>query len=344
MHIIGIGKTKFGISNESIIQLIYKAMNEAILDSPISIIDIDAIYVSNFLGASYEKQLHLNSVISSLLPELRIPIIVIEAACASGGSALYQGLIALSRFENILIVGVEKMTSASNVESTGYLAMAGDIKTYQEQGLIFPASYALIAQQHMLKYGSTHDDLSLISLKNHSNANLNPLSHFYHKKVTMEMIENSPIVASPLKLFDCSPLSDGASAVIISRNKKSDRDIEVIGSNLATDSISLVQRKNITSFTATKIASAGAFKQANITSADLDIIELHDCFTIGELIAMEDIGICKPGEGKNWIREERTTLHGDLPINTDGGLKADGHPVGASGIAQIYEIVTQLRG
>ena len=344
MYIIGIGKTKFGISNESIIQLIYKAINEAVSDSPISITDIDAIYVSNFLGAPYEKQLHLNSVVSSLLPERRIPIIGVETACASGGSALYQGLIALSRFENVLIVGVEKMTSAANVESTEYLAMAGDRKTYQEQGLIFPASYALIAQQHMIKHGTTHDDLALISLKSHSNANLNPLSHFYHKKVTMEMIENSPVVSSPLKLFDCSPLSDGASAVIISRNKKSDRDIEVIGSDLATDTISLVQRKNITSFTATKIASAGAFKQAKVTPADLDIIEVHDCFTISELIAMEDIGICKPGESKDWIREERTTLHGDLPINTDGGLKADGHPVGASGIAQIYEIVTQLRG
>ena len=344
MYVIGIGKTKFGTSNESISQLAYKAICKALTDSQISILDIDAIYVSNFLGGPYEKQLHLNSVISSLIPDCRIPIIRIETACASGGSALYQGLLSLNRFENVLIVGVEKMASATNMKSTENIAMAGDRKLDQEQGLNFPASYALIAQQHMLKYGTTHEDLSLVSFKNHMNANLNPLAHFYHKQVTMEMIDNSPMVSSPLNLFDCSPLSDGASAIIISRNRKSDRDVEVIGSDLATDYISLAQRNNFTSFTATKIAAMGAFKQGEITPKDLDIVEVHDCFTISELIAMEDIGICKSGESKDWIREERTTLHGDLPINTDGGLKGDGHPIGASGIAQIYELVTQLRG
>ena len=158
MYVIGIGKTKFGILNESIVQLAYKAMYEAISDCPISITDIDAIYVSNFLGSRYQKQLHLNAVISSLLPELRIPIIGIETACASGASAFYQGLMSLSRFENVLVVGVEKMTSVTKMKSTESLAMAGDRKIDQEQGMIFPANYALIAQQHMMRYGTTHDD------------------------------------------------------------------------------------------------------------------------------------------------------------------------------------------
>ena len=344
MYVIGIGKTKFGILNESIAQLAYKAMYNAILDSPILINDIGIIFVSNFLGSHHQKQLHLNSIISSMLPELRIPIIGIETACASGASAFYQGLMALSRFENVLVVGVEKMTGNPKMKSIENLAMAGDRKLDQEQGMIFPANYALVAQQHMIRYGTTHEDLSLVSFKNHKNANLNPLAHYNYKHVTMEMINNSCMISSPLNLFDCSPISDGASAIILSRNRKSDRDVKVIGSHLATDCISLAQRKDLTSFASTKAASANAFSQAKISPKDIDIAEVHDCFTIAELVAMEDIGICKPGESKHWIRKEMTGLNGDLPINTDGGLKADGHPIGASGIAQIYEIVTQLRG
>jgi acetyl-CoA C-acetyltransferase len=196
----------------------------------------------------------------------------------------------------------------------------------------------------MMRFGIKREDLSNVSFKNHKNANLNPLAHFYNKKVTMEMINKSPVIATPLNLFDCSPISDGASAIVVSQEKKSDRDVEVIGSDLATDYISLAQRKDITSFPAARIAAANAFRQAKITPKDLSVAEVHDCFTIAELLAMEDIGICQPGESKYFIRDERTTLGGDIPINTDGGLEADGHPIGASGIAQLFEIVTQIRG
>lgn len=344
MYVTGVGRTKFGILTESLPELAYQAMYNAICDSPISIEDIDAVYVSNFLSGPYEKQLHLNSVVSSLLPELRLPIIRIETACASGGSALYQGIIALSRFENILIIGAEKMTNASTEDSTQNLAMAGDREADQTPGLIFPAHYALVAQQHMQKYGTTHSDLELVSFKNHSNSRLNPLAHFNYKEVTMEMIKNAMVIASPLNLFDCSPISDGAAAVVITKNKKSDRDVAITGSGLATDHISLAHRKEHTTFISAKIASSQAYQQAGITPKDLDIVEVHDCFTINELVAMEDLGICPPGESKDWVREERTTIKGDMPINTDGGLKADGHPIGATGLAQVFEIVTQLRG
>lgn len=344
MYVIGVGRTKFGIMSESLPELAYEAMYNAIDDSPIDIQDIDAVYVSNFLGGQYEKQLHLNSVISSLLPELKLPIIRVETACASGGSALYQAIISLSRFDNILVVGVEKMTNATVEESTQNLAMAGDRLADQIPGLIFPAHYALVAQQHMQRYGTTHEELELISFKNHSNSRLNPLAHFNYKEVTLEMIKNAMIIASPLNLFDCSPISDGAAAVVISKDKKSERDVEIIGCGLATDHISLSHRKEHTTFSAAKIASKQAYQQAGITPKDLDIVEVHDCFTISELIAMEDLGICNPGESKDWVRKERTTLKGDMPINTDGGLKADGHPIGATGLAQVFEVVTQLRG
>lgn len=344
MYVIGVGRTKFGVLTETMPELAYQAMYNAINDSPVSIEDIGAVYVSNFLGGPYEKQLHLNSVISSLLPELRLPIVRIETACASGGSALYQAIIALSRFENILVVGVEKMTNATSEESTQNLGMAGDRMADQMQGLIFPGHYALVAQQHMEKYGTTHEDLELVSFKNHCNSRLNPLAHFNHKEVTLDAIKNAQVIASPLNLFDCSPISDGAAAVVISKNKKSDRDVKITGTALATDHISLSHRKVHTSLVAAKLASSQAYEQAGVSPKDLDIVEVHDCFTINELVAMEDLEICKPGESKEWIREERTAIKGDMPINTDGGLKADGHAIGATGIAQVFEVTTQLRG
>ena len=344
MFVRGIGKTKFGISEKSFSEIAYEAMQKALGDSGMSARDLDAIYVSNFIGGPLHSQLHINSVVSGLLPELRIPVIRIETACAAGGSALYQALISLSRFKNIMVLGVEKMTGIDTKESSKSIAMAGDRYLDQMEGLLFPASYALIAQQHMLRYGTTLDDLALVSLKNHRNANLNPSAHFYHKKVNLDMIRNSPILSSPLRLFDCSPISDGSAALIISRKKKSDRDIEVIASSLATDYISIAQRKNITSFEAAKIASRDAFKQARLSPLDIDIAEVHDCFTIAELVAMEDVGFCKAGESKDLIRAGKTQINGDIPINVDGGLKAGGHPIGVTGVSQVCELTIQLRG
>ena len=243
-----------------------------------------------------------------------------------------------------MIVGVEKMSNTTTEESSQNLGMAGDRTADQMQGLIFPAHYALVAQQHMQKYGTTHEDLELVSFKNHCNSRLNPLAHFSHKDVSREMIKNAAVIASPLNLFDCSPISDGAAAVVISKNKRCDRDVTITGSALATDHISLSHRKEHTSLEAAKVASRQAYELAGITPEDLDIVEVHDCFTINELVAMEDLGICKPGESKDWVREERTAIKGDMPINTDGGLKADGHPIGATGLAQVFEVATQLRG
>lgn len=344
MYVVGVGRTKFGVLEDPLPELIYQAMYNAIDDSPISIEDIQAVYVSNFLGAPYSKQLHLNSVVSSLLPDLRLPIIRVETACASGASALFQSLIALSRFENILVVGAEKMTHASSEASTENLGMAGDRVADQSQGLIFPAHYALVAQQHMQKYGTTHEDLELVAFKNHNNSRLNPLAHFSHKEVTMEKIKSAQIIADPLNLFDCSPISDGAAAVVVSKEKKNDRDVKIIGSALATDHISLSHRKVHTTLEAAKKASKEAYEQAGVSAKDLDIVEVHDCFTINELVAMEDLGICQPGGSAGLVREQRTTIQGDIPVNTDGGLKADGHPIGATGLAQVFEVVTQLRG
>lgn len=342
-YIAGIGRTKFGILEENIPELAYEVILKSLEDSLFSIDDIGAIYVANFASGLFQNQLHLNSVIAGLLPKSNIPIVGIETACASSGAALYQAIMALGRFENIMVLGVEKMTNVDRPSIQNNISAAGDRWLDQSQGLIFPANYALIAQQHMLQYGTTLDDFALVALKNHQNANLNEFAHFYNKKVNLEEIKNSSVVCSPLRLFDCCPVSDGAAAVIISRNKKTNRDIKIIASAMATDAISLSQRQKLTSFKASKIAARMAYKQAKIKPSEIDVAEVHDCFTIAELVAVEDLGFAKEGESKNLVREGRTTLKGDIPINTDGGLKADGHPIGATGAAEIIEIVKQLR-
>lgn len=344
MYIRGIGKTKFGILDKSLPQLMHEAMTKAVQDSGISINEIEAVYVGNFLGGVLQNQLHLNSVVSSLMPGLNIPVIRIETACASSGAALHQAIIALSRYKNMLVIGVEKMNGVEGPLLTKGISAAGDVMLDQEKGAIFPAKYALIAQQHMKKYGTTMDDLALVALKDHENANLNKDAHFYHKKVDMEMIKRSQIVCSPLRLFDCSPVSDGAAALVVSREKKSKRDIKITASSLKTDTISLSQRKDLTTFRAARLAAADAYRQAGITAKDIDVAEVHDCFTIAELVAMEDLGFCRPGQSKELVRKGETRLSGSIPIGTGGGLKANGHPIGASGASQICEIVTQLRG
>lgn len=344
MYINGIGKTKFGVLNETLPELAYDAMYNAIKDSDITIKDIGVIIVANFLGGPGQEQLHLNSLIASLLPGINIPIFRIETACASGGMAVHQGCELLEKFENVLVLGVEKLTDNSVLKVTKNLAMAGDNLGDQKEGVIFPAQYAMIANQYIKKYGISHDDLELVSLKNHKTALKNPLAHFYYKDVDLEMIRKSPIICSPFNLFDCSPISDGAAALVLSRKQRSKRDIKILASEAATDTISLSHRKGITSFKATKIASKKAYEKANISPQDIDLAQVHDCFTISEILALEDLGFCEEGKATKAYRENQFPLNNKLHINTDGGLIGDGHPVGATGVAQIYEVVTQLRG
>ena len=343
MYINGIGRTKFGTLPKSLAELTYEVMIKAIEDSPLEITDIDSIYVSNFLGGPLKGQLHLNSIIASLLPSLNIPIIRIETACASSSVALYQAMNSLKDTTNIMIIGVEKMTGTNIMSPIDAIAMAEDHENDYENGLIFPAAYALIAQAYLHKYSLNHEILEKVSYINHKNANLNPLAHFYHKDVTMEMIRNSPMIASPLNLYDCSPISDGAAAIIISEKKYSERDIKILSSHIATDSISITQRDDLTAFIATKIAAKKVYEEARISPHHINILEVHDCFTIGEIIALEDLGFCGPGEAPSLIDQGEILVNGSIPVNTDGGLKANGHPIGATGLAQIFEIVTQLR-
>lgn len=344
MFIRGIGRTKFGVLSQSLYEMAYEVILKSLEDANMSINDIDAMIISNFLGGPLNSQLHLNSIIASLLPGLNIPILRVETACASSSVALKQAMYSLQDYNNVMVLGVEKMTSEPILGQTESIQMAADRFLDQSQGLIFPANYALIAQQYMLKYCVDHDLLEKVSFINHKNANLNPLAHFYYKEVTMEMIKKAPIIASPLNLFDCSPVSDGAVALILSKEKNSERNVKILSSQFITDSISLTQRKNLTSFKAAKIASKKAYAESGVLPRDVHLLEVHDCFTISEIVALEDLGFCEAGRATELIMNGEIQRDGSIPVNSDGGLKANGHPIGATGLAQIYEVVTQIRG
>ncbi|MAE43074.1 acetyl-CoA acetyltransferase [Candidatus Woesearchaeota archaeon] len=339
MYIKGVGMTKFGVHVKTTQELCYEAIMEALDDADMPLVDIDEIIISK--GDSEndaERQRLFTGVLSSILKDEDIPIIRVTAACSGGGAAIWNAVNSESK--NTLVVGVEKLTPPPTKYVTDDLMMASERIYEQTEGLSFPAQNALIAQQYMMKYGVSSDDLALVALKNHENAFDNPKARFYGKKVTLDMIKKSPVVASPLRLFDCSISVDGAAAAIISKEKN---DVEIVGSALYTDRLPAFEARDMVSWEATRLAVGSAYKQAGVTPKDIDFVEIHDAFTPVELISYEDLGFCNKGEGARLIREGVTKLNGKLPVNTSGGLKAKGHPVSATGISQIYEIVKQMR-
>lgn len=342
-YVVGVGKTRFGPTSKTMVQLAHEAVAEALRDAEASPDDIDAVVVGNFLGGPNESQLHLNSVIAGLFPGLLLPSWRVEAACASGGVALHQAFLATREYRNVLVIGVERLSGVVGIELTRNIGMAGDVFLDQSVGLNFPASYALVAQSHMAAYGTTSRDLELVSLKNHANANLNPKAHFYHKQVSQADIDAGASVATPLRLFDCCPVSDGAASVLVSSKPRNARSVAVLGSAVRTDAISLAQRPTFTSFPAAVAAAHAAYEEAGLGPEDLDLAEVHDCFTIAEIVATEDIGLGAAGEGPDLVRSGSTAAKGRIPVNVSGGLKAGGHAIGATGIGQVYEVVRQLR-
>tara|TARA_Y100000310_G_scaffold68197_1_gene63505 strand:+ start:16721 stop:17854 length:1134 start_codon:yes stop_codon:yes gene_type:complete len=344
MFIKGVGCTKFGLE-QNYLKMIHEASFEALNQGDLGIKDIDMVVVSNLnLTTNGERQRLKASLISSVFKKT-MPIIHVPSACEGGGVALWTALNFLKNqengFNNILVLGYEKLVANLSRVITDDILMASERLYEQEEGLNFPAQYALVAQQHMLKFGSTEDDFALIAEKNHFNAALNPKARFYKKNVSLSEIKKSPVVASPLRIHDCSISSNGSACVIVSNDKS---DIEVKGSAHITDSIAPFERDDMTSFNATKIAADNAFKQAGIERQNIDIAEVHDAFTPAEIISYEDLGFAEQGLGMELIRKGNTKLDGRLPVNTSGGLKAKGHPISATGLGQIYELVKQLKG
>jgi len=310
--------------------------------------DIQALFVGH-MGESYEHQGHTGATLADWAGLGHVSATRTEAACASSGAALRTAICAVrSGLSDVVMVGgVEKMTHRTTPEVTEYLAMASDYPFEQWHGMTFPGLYALMATAHMHAHGTTERQLAMVAIKNHYHGSLNPKAHM-QKEITLETALSSRMVAWPLKLYDCSLITDGASCLILTKpelaKKYTDTPIDIIGSGQASDTIGLHERKSFTSLEAAKIAAKKAFEMAEVKPEDIDIAEVHDCFTIAEIIAYEDLGFCKPGQGGKMVENEETRLGGRIPVNTSGGLKAKGHPVGATGTGQAYEIYLQLAG
>ena len=350
--VIGIGLTKFGeLWDKSFRNLISEAGSKAIIDSGISGSEIDALYIGSMSAGRFVGQEHVGALVadSAGFAHMHIPSIRVESACASGGLAIRQGYFSVASGMNDIVVvgGVEKMTDVVGTEATDILATGLDQEWEAFFGATFPSIYAMIATRHMYDYKTTREQLAQVAVKNHANGVLNPYSQF-KRPITLENVLKAPIAAYPLGMLDCSPVSDGAAAVVLCAAEKaknySEKPIKIMGSGQASDTLSLHGRDNICTFESTVYASKMAYEQAKIRPDNIDVAEVHDCFTIAEILAIEDLGFIKKGEGGKAIDEKITTLDGKIPVNTSGGLKAKGHPVGATGVSQIAEIVLQLRG
>jgi acetyl-CoA C-acetyltransferase len=346
--VIGVGLTKFGeIWERSLRDLYVEAALNAIDDAGVD--HLDSMVVGCMTSGLFVGQEHLASLMADYLGQNNLAASRVESACASGGLAFRNAFMEVAGgFSDIVLAGgVEKMTDISGDGATYALAAAADQEYEVFHGATFPGLYALMAIAHMEKYGTTREMLSAVAVKNHHNGSMNPFAQ-YPFKVTKEAVESSVMVASPLRILDCSPITDGAAAVVLTTvdiaRKLGRPIIKVIGSGHATDSIALHSRDDITTLRATTVAGERAFKMAGKTIKDIDFAEVHDCFTIAEIVVMESLGIYEPGRAGQAVLNGETGLEGSFPINTSGGLKSKGHPVGATGVAQIIELVKQLRG
>jgi len=310
--------------------------------------DIKALFVGH-MGEFYEHQGHTGPTLADWAGLTPAAAVRTEGACASSGVAMRLGIMAVlsHMYDVVMVGGVEKMTHRSTADATESLAMASDYPIEQFNGMTFPGLFALMATAHIHRYGTTEQQMALVAVKNHKHGALNPKAHM-QKEITLEQALASRVVAWPLKLYDCSLISDGASCLILTRpdlaRKFTDTPVHVLGSGQASDSIGLYEREELTSLKAAKQAAKQAYDMAAVKPEDVDLAEVHDCFTIAEIIAYEDLGFCKLGEGGKLVEEGMTVLSGRLPVNTSGGLKSKGHPVGATGTAQSCELFLQLTG
>lgn len=350
--VLGAGVTKFGeLWEQSFRSLIGEAGLAAVKDARIAGDDIDALYVGSMSAGRFIGQEHVGALVvdEAGLSHRHIPATRVEAADASGGAALREGILAIMSGEHDVVVvgGVEKMTDATDQEQTNTLATALDQEWEAFYGATFPGVHALMAQAHMTKFGTTREMLAAVSVKNHENGALNKKAA-YPFAITKEQVLGSPLVSDPLRVLDCAANVDGAAAVVLCAEDKArryhEKPVRILATAQASDRFALADREDITTFQATRAAAQRAYKKAGITAKDVSLAEVHDAFTIGEIMAIEDLGFFGKGEGGKAAMNGTTARAGKIPINTSGGLKARGHPPGATGLAQVHEVIRQLRG
>lgn len=341
ISVLGGAQTKFGeLWSSSLADLIRQVIDGAIENTKILPTDIDYVIIGNMVGGETAEQAHLGTLASSFLAH-RPPALRVEGACASGGIAIHTAcaLLESGRAETILVIGAEKLTDIAGDIATSALMHAGDAEKDGIAGLTFPGIFALTATAYMHQYGLKREELSLVSETSHRSAVKNPYAQF-RREIPAVAISKSPLVADPLRLLDCSPITDGASAVILSTKKES--SVRIVASQIASDALSLADRASLTSFLSTKKAYASAMKEAGWQNRDIDCIELHDCFSIASLIHLEDMGFAGEGRAIQIFKDGDANAEGSLPINCSGGLKACGHPIGATGVKQVLDCFKQL--
>ncbi len=377
VSIVGAGMSTFGAYKDKTSRdLFVDAFQDMLehMDQGIDVEDIETAYLGNYSSDLFEGQGHTAPIMAGWVGMTPIPVTRIENACASSGSALREGVMAIASgmYDVALVGGVEKMTGLATEEVTDVLASAADGLYEVPAGLTFPGIFGAMAKAHMDRFETNLDHLLKVSIKNHKNGALNPQAQFNvsildlmeRRKARaqergqqvpgwqdeMDFLNDpgaNPWIAWPLRLYDCAPITDGAACVLLVAaeiaNNFTDKPVHVAGIGQATGR-ALHDAEELTSLSAARTAADQAYAMAGVGPADIQLAEVHDCFTIAEIIASEDLGFFAPGEGARAVDEGRTSLDGDTPINSSGGLKAKGHPVGASGIAQIIEIYHQLRG
>ncbi len=346
--VLGAGSTKYGKLDDSITDITIQASVAAIESAGIEPKEIDAGYISNVFGVA-DKQVHLGPVIMSNLGISEKPSLSIESACGSGSVSFREAFanVAAGFYDAVLVTGVEKVTHTGTEWTTTYFSYCSDFFYEGGAGASFPGLFASMARAYLTEFKATEEDFAMVAVKNHANGFLNPKAHL-RKKITIDDVMKSAVVASPLKLYDCCPFSDGASSVIICNEKfaksHSKNYVEVIGSGRGGSPATLQGRDHMTTIPSTKIAAQAAYKMAGITPKDVDFAEVHDCFTIAEIVDTEDLGFFEKGQGVQAVRDGRTSLNSEISINPSGGLKSKGHPIGATGVGQVVEAFEQLTG
>jgi acetyl-CoA C-acetyltransferase/acetyl-CoA acyltransferase len=346
--VIGVGVTRFGKHDRTSGELFAEAARQALGDAELSPRAVQALYYGNVVGGETEKQLHTGPQAASILGIPAVPTTRFETACASSHAAFRHAVmeIAAGVSDVVLVGGGERVLNVPTAAATEYFAYASDAVWEQPTGLTFPGVFALIARAHMAKYGTTEEQMAHVAVKNHRHGALNPKAQF-QKEISLEQVLTSPYVADPLKLYDCCPFTDGGAAVVLAAEdvaRRHRRAVWVLASAAASDSMLMQDKHDLARVLATERAAAAAYRQAGLGPQDVDVVELHDCFTIAEIVATEGLGLFEAGMGGPAAERGWTSLGGKVPVNTSGGLKAKGHPIGATGAAQIVEITTQLRG
>jgi acetyl-CoA C-acetyltransferase len=344
--VVGAGMTRFGeLWQSSLRDLFVEAAVEALNSAGAE--HVDDIFVGNMSGGQFVGQEHVGPLMADHLGMAGVAATRVESACASGGAALRTGFMAVASgmSDLVLAAGVEKMTDGADV--TNVLATAADQETEVYHGITFPGLYAMIARAYMETHGATEEDLAWVAVKNHRHGAMNPKAQF-QREVTLDQVMSSTMVADPLRLLHCSPVSDGAAAVLLcpldQAKQYTNRPVKILGSGMASAPMALAERQDPAFLDAVAKSADRAYRMAGVGAEDIRVAEVHDCFSIAEICCIEALGLACRGEGAQAARGGMTALGGRIPVNTSGGLKSKGHPVGATGIAQTIEIFEQLRG